>query len=447
MLDDLSREQFCLLLGKKQEFEGGFCINVIEVLSPGPEGYQSHSLGHVSPRKDFILYALGELQERWDVDTLIDVHTHPFSVDGVRFSSIDDRDEIEFLSFINKNFDDIHYASVVFSQEDYEARYWDQVSGKATWFPLIIRTPTFPESIKASTGEDEQPRNQEDGFSDRTALALGRAAFESILASNSILVVGMGGLGSVIAENLVHMGFPKIILVDDDIVEESNLNRIVGAYWEDAQLGTSKVDAVARHLRAIRPDVEIISHQRKIEDVDVDAEIASVAWIVAATDNHSSRFYSQQLAFRFFIPLISAGVSITVKDDRIADYSGEVIVVRPGDKLCLVCLGRVNPTKIAAERATEIDQGQPSRDSDAVRPDLERLRSYVEGAEVAEPAVKTLNSVVGALAVEQLINQYTRRVRHEPILVYEINRVASVYADQDSLRLRNKTCSVCGVIA
>jgi molybdopterin/thiamine biosynthesis adenylyltransferase len=451
MLRDLSREHFSILLGHREDFLGGFCINVFEVLAPGADGYQSHSLGHVSPRKDFVLYALSELQERVDVDTLIDVHTHPFVRDRVHFSGVDDRDELDFLRFINENFDGINYASVVFSQKDYEARYWEQVDGRATWFPLTIKTPTTAEALR-NPGEDysadsgTQEAQQSDDFAGRTALALGRASLTAIVDSSSIVIVGVGGLGSVIAENLVHMGFTKIVLIDADVVEESNLNRVVGAYWEDAQNSTYKVDAVARHLTAIRPDVRVRCYREKIEDVEVDVELANAEWIIVATDNHGSRFYAQQLALRLFVPLISAGVSIMVKDDRIVDYSGEIIVARPGDKLCLVCLGRVNPTRIAAERAEDAALAARASAHSDPEPDPVKLRSYVEGADVAEPAVKTLNSVVGALAVEQLINQYTRRVQHEPILVYEVNRRASVYPDSESVVLRNKACSVCGMV-
>lgn len=457
LLSDLSREQFCILLGKRVDFQGGFCINVLQVLNPGPDAYKSHSLGHVSPKKEFVMYALSELQERFDIDCLIDVHTHPFAHRSVSFSGIDDRDEINFLKFVNENFDDIHYASIVFSQEEYEARYWAFDGGKASASPMTIKTPTIGEGITNSKAYHRDlsridPELASDGFLNRTALALGHETLKAIVDPSSIMIVGVGGLGSVIAENLVHMGFEKLVLVDDDVVEKSNLNRIVGAYWKDAEVATPKVEAVARHLQAIRPSVQIRCEQKKIEDLEVDAEIASLDWLILATDNHSSRFAAQELAFRLFIPFVSAGVAITVEDGVISDYSGEVIVVRPGDRFCLTCLNRLNPTKIAFERASDLAlaeqslEGSTTSQQTELRPDLERLKGYVSGANVKEPAVKTLNSVLGALAVEQLIDQYTGRTEQQPILVYERNKQSAVYGDLESLKNRKKDCITCGIV-
>ncbi|WP_417733861.1 HesA/MoeB/ThiF family protein [Roseovarius sp.] len=403
------------------------------------------------------MYALAELQERFDIDCLIDVHTHPFAHRSVNFSGVDDRDEINFVKFINENFDDMHYASIVFSQEEYEARYWRCEGGKTSASPLAIKTSTTGESIRNSKEPDcdftrIEPELAIDGFLNRTALALGHETLKEIVGSSSVMIVGVGGLGSVIAENLVHMGFERLILVDDDIVEKSNLNRIVGAYWEDAEAARPKVEAVARHLGAIRPSVVVRREQKKIEDVKVDAEIASLDWIILATDNHSSRFAAQELAFKLFIPFISAGVAITVDDGMISDYSGEVIVVRPGDRFCLTCLNRLNPTKIAFERASELASAEQhtgrkeTADHADLRPDLQRLKGYVLGANVKEPAVKTLNSVLGALAVEQLIDQYTGRTEQQPILVYERNKQSVIYGDVESLENRNKNCITCGII-
>ncbi len=120
------------------------------------------------------------------------------------------------------------------------------------------------------------------------------------------------------------------------------------------------------------------------------------------------------------MPLLSVGVNITVKDKKIEDMSGEVITARVGDRLCLQCLHRISPTKVASERHP--DQG--------IREALVK-RGYVTGSDVKEPAVKTLNTMVATLAVEALLNQYTGVRRHVPILVYENNGAMSLYEDRE----------------
>src|SRR5207244_9709995 len=123
--------------------------------------------------------------------------------------------------------------------------------------------------------------------------------------------------------------------------------------------------------------------------------------IIVATDTHSSRLKVQDLSVRYFVPLLSVGVNITVKDDKVEDMSGEVITARVCDYLCLHCLNRINPIKVASER-------HPDK---TIREALVK-RGYVTGKDIKEPAVKTLNTFLATMAVEVLINQYTEARRH-----------------------------------
>jgi hypothetical protein len=113
--------------------------------------------------------------------------------------------------------------------------------------------------------------------------------------------------------------------------------------------------------------------------------------------------------------------------------SGEVIIVRMGDRVCLNCLGRINPTQIAFEEHTEKE----------IKENLVS-KGYVTGKHIKEPAVKTLNTMLSTIAVDMLINQYTERQPHTPILVYENNSSVSIYSDSESVSNRNMNCHVCG---
>ena len=166
----------------------------------------------------------------------------------------------------------------------------------------------------------------------------------------------------------------------------------------------------------------------------MEGVLALSDWIIVATDNHSSRLRVQQLSVQYFVPLLSVGVNITVKKNTIEDMSGEVITARVGDYLCLQCLHRINPIKVASERHPD----------HMIREELVK-RGYVTGQDVKEPAVKTLNTFVATMAVETLINQYTAARRHVPILVYENNGSMSLYEDKESVRQRNKHCFLCNI--
>ena len=520
LLEDLSREHFAVLLGKTQKINGHTIITVVDMLFPARADYNHQSVALLRIKKDFIHKALAELTSRYDVDTIIDVHTHPFTQAGVSFSSTDDDDERTFFRFLKKTFDGMHYASIVFSQRKYSARVWVVSSASIVARKALLKTQTSPENIPSAdfhgyvaergeilrfaqndkinaqhdkgeahvkgghvkqhevSGEEEILRfaqNDKEGQNDksgkhdkgdridegdqndksgkhdkgrqydsaliegegmfqRSALALGLDVMRTIMHNQVISIVGVGGLGSIVAEHLIHMGFHEINLIDPDVLEMSNLNRVVGAYYEDAQKKRYKVDVVKRHATNINPQAIVQAYRCDVHDREMESVLALSDWIIVATDNHSSRLKAQELSVQYFVPLLSLGVNITVKANTIEDMSGEVITARVGDYLCLHCLNRINPIKVASERHPD----------QMIREALVH-RGYVSGMDVKEPAVKTLNTTLATMAVEVLVNQYTEARRHVAILVYENNAHMRIYEDRESVEQRNKRCFLCNV--
>ncbi len=441
LLEDLGKEAFGFLFGRMEMIGNNSIIKIVDARFPRPEDYESRGRTHLGIKRQYIYRLLVEMQQRGDVDTVIDVHTHPFCKRGVAFSGVDDRDEIAFHRWLTDILDDIHYASIVLSQSDYSARLWKLQDDRSVAIPATITTQTVAEywpSVDEKDFADTEvleAADPQNGFLARSALALGMDTLRQIMRGQSVAIVGVGGLGSVIAENLIHMGFNDLHLIDPDQVEITNLNRIVGAYYDDAQEHRLKAVVVKNHLQRINPKASITTHPVAVEHESVLSVLADADWIIVATDSHSSRFTAQQIALRYAVPLISAGVNISVKDGKITDMSGEVVVARYGDRLCLNCLGRINPTKVAAEQ----------HKGEFIGEELIR-RGYVSGQAVKEPAVKTLNAILGAMAVDILLNQYTERQAHQPISVFENNAHACIGPDHDSLRDRQFDCFHCGGI-
>jgi molybdopterin/thiamine biosynthesis adenylyltransferase len=425
-----------MLLCKTEVIKRVHIIKVMAIRHPSQSDYVSRSRGHVTLCKEYILDILRELAERLDVDTIIDVHTHPFAQANVHFSGIDDGDEAEFSRFLSERFDDVRYGSLVLSRSDYSARMWERQGKYLSAVTATIKTQTKPENWPAAFLNRKSRKARTDHrIFDRITEYIDAEILRGFIEDQRVLIIGVGGLGSLLAENLVHMGFHELFLVDPDFVEFSNLSRLVGATYNDAKQGRAKVDVVKDHLININPKVRVHALRVPVEDKRIETIAAAVDWIVVATDNHGSRFHAQSLAMRFFTPLLSVGVNITVKERTIADLSGEVITVRVGDCVCLNCLGRLNPIKIASEQHPD----------ELIRTELVE-KGYVQGVNVKEPAVKTLNAVVAALACDQLINEFTQRQEHPHILVYESNSVPRIYIDTESVRNRNLRCFSCNVV-
>ena len=441
LLENLNEESAAVLIGKTEKLNGYKFLNVIDTKFAKGNDYHDQSIAFLRLNKKFIYEILVEVTNRYDVDTIIDVHTHPFSIDRVGFSGTDDNDERSFFQFLDDKFDGINYASIVLSQESYSARLWAYNKKRIVSQKALIRTQTKIESIPnydsgGSKVNDTliQGLKKVDNFYNRGVLALGLKTMRDIMDGQTITLVGVGGLGSIIGEHLVHMGFNSLNFIDQDVLEISNLNRFVGGYYEDAKNNSYKVDVLKRHLKNINPNVKISTYRNRIQDKKVEEVIALSDWVILSTDNHYSRFETQRLCFQYFVPFISVGVNITVVDEKIEDMSGEVITIRMGDNLCLNCLRRLNPTQIAFEEHPE----------ESIKENLVK-KGYVTGKDIKEPAVKTLNTLLSTIATDLLINQYTEQQEHEPIWVYENNLTKSIYPDTESVSLRNKNCYVCSL--
>ena len=90
---------------------------------------------------------------------------------------------------------------------------------------------------------------------DRTALLIGEESMEK-LKNSTVAIVGLGGVGGSAAEAICRMGVGRLILIDNDDVDDTNRNRQLFATAET--VGMDKVDAAAMRLRAINPDAELI---------------------------------------------------------------------------------------------------------------------------------------------------------------------------------------------
>ena len=80
---------------------------------------------------------------------------------------------------------------------------------------------------------------------------------DSVLASCRVGLVGFGGGGSHIAQQLAHVGVGAFVVVDPDVVEDTNLNRLVGATAADVERGTAKGEIAERVIRGVNPKARV----------------------------------------------------------------------------------------------------------------------------------------------------------------------------------------------
>jgi sulfur-carrier protein adenylyltransferase/sulfurtransferase len=157
------------------------------------------------------------------------------------------------------------------------------------------------------------------------------------LLDAKVLLIGAGGLGSPIALYLAASGVGTIGLVDDDVVDESNLQRQV-LHGVD-RLGMLKVDSAELTLRGINPETNVVKHVERLSADNVERLIAGYDVIVDGTDNFDTRYVLNDAAVRLRKPVVHGSIY---------RWDGQVTTFVPFDGPCYRCM---YPTQPPAELA------------------------------------------------------------------------------------------------
>jgi hypothetical protein len=170
---------------------------------------------------------------------------------------------------------------------------------------------------------------------------------EIVLGRTKAALVGLGGGGSHVAQQLAHIGVGNFLPIDPDCMEDTNLNRLVGGTMQDVKLGTPKVDIVERVIKAVNPAAEVVTRQASW--TEATAELRDVDIIFACVDSIGCRSELEAFARRFLIPLIDIGMDVHESSNEYS-ISGQVMLSLPG-KPCMRCMGLVSDAALAKEAA------------------------------------------------------------------------------------------------
>jgi molybdopterin/thiamine biosynthesis adenylyltransferase len=147
------------------------------------------------------------------------------------------------------------------------------------------------------------------------------------LSGRSALVIGTGGLGGPVLLALAASGVGRIVLLDDDVVETSNLNR--QPLFGEADMGRRKAEAAAARLRRLHPGARVDALDRRFDAGNAADLAASVDVLVDGSDNFATKFLASDAAVAARKPLVHGGV---------LRYTAQLLTVVPGQTGCLRCL-------------------------------------------------------------------------------------------------------------
>lgn len=370
------RDERCAVLLASRLEQRRCALLVREMVLPEDVDYASRTPIRAELRPEFV--ARVTKRAKLANLSLVFVHSHLGSR-SPRFSLTDDKGERELAAFLTRRGLHELHAALVLSEGGLCAR----ILGA----PDLMRVVSVGDrlTVEADLGSEETDGSP---IFDRQVRAFG-AGGQRVLQSLRVAIVGLGGTGSIAAQQLVHLGVRDFVLIDPDHVELTNLNRVVGAGETD--VGLPKSDVTRRHVEAIAPATRVRSIVGDVVHDAVARELLNADILLCCTDSHGSRSVIQQVAYQYLIPCIDMGSTITTQNGRITGVFGRVQLVGP-DQPCLWCTGLLSSEEVRRDMMSAFER---------------RADPYIQGAHEPAPSVISLNSTVVSLAVTMLLGIVT----------------------------------------
>lgn len=228
------------------------------------------------------------------------------------------------------------------------------------------------------------------------------ASGQARLASTYAVIAGLGGLGSHVAQQLAYLGVKRFGLIDDEPVDATNLNRLVGA--GSADVGRRKVEVAEAMIKRIMPEASVASVVRRLPHADAASLLDASPVVFGCLDNDAARLSLTEDCSARGLVYFDLASDTGGNDDP---WYGGRVVFCDGQR-CLVCLKLLSQRELAVASMT---------------PDQRRDHAHIYGVDVAAleqsgPSVVSVNGVVASLAVTEFMVWRTGLRAPRPHVIY-----------------------------
>jgi hypothetical protein len=209
------------------------------------------------------------------------------------------------------------------------------------------------------------------------------------LWQTSVTVVGVGGLGTHVVQQLSLLGTGRLTLIDPEELDETNRNRYVGARADDPVPGTLKVQIGRRIAHEIDPRIRVEVVPKPLIDAESFEAIKNAEYVLGCLDNDGARLVLTELCAAYSRPYIDLATEIAEDGST---YGGRVVAAWDGSG-CAVCYEQLD----IAEAQTDLE----SPEQRGIRASLYGIAREALGR--GGPSVVSINGVVASLGVTELM--------------------------------------------
>ena len=380
-------ETACVLLARHVETPGGDVRLLARELHWVPDdAYRLRNATALSIASHGYVPALAAAEA--DQSVPIWLHTHPGSESSPRPSKHDELVDEELADLFRLRAGSPFYGAIVLARTRGHLCFTGHIesNNRRTDIDRLWvtgrRFALFQNWLHGTTSPSDQ--------FDRNIRAFG-GEIQKVLGDLHVAVVGCGGTGSAVIEQLVRLGVRHLRLFDPDTLTAGNLTRVYGSFPQD--VGEPKVNVSAAHVGRLAPDAEVMTTQAKIT-LEATAKLLLDADVVfGCTDDNAGRLVLSRIASYLLTPVIDCGVLLSSGyGGQLVGIDGRVTVLAPG-AACLVCRNRIDLQRAAAEL---LAQDEHRRLAD---------EGYAPALSGPEPAVVAFTTQVAAAAVSELLER------------------------------------------
>ena len=322
--------------------------------------------------------------------TALWVHTHPGNNSWPTPSRHDEQVDRQISDLFRLRAGNPYYGAVIFSPCEQGLAFTGYLQAEGGPRLQVERLWAVGDRFSLTQAFD-LPAVEIPPIFDRSVRAFG-GAIQQALGQLRVGIVGCGGTGSAVAEQLVRLGVRSFVLFDPDQLLPSNVTRVYGS--TPADVGKFKTDILAAHLTRVAPDTHCGAVTSMITTQPTALRLTECDIVFGCTDDNAGRLVLSRLSTYLLIPVIDCGVLLTAgANGALAGIDGRVTTLVPG-QACLVCRSRIDLARAAAELLTPEERRR--REDEGYAPALGRV----------EPAVVTYTTLVACTAVSELIERF-----------------------------------------
>ncbi len=356
---------------------------------------------------------------------IVKTHSHPNEF--FNFSEIDDFADRDLFPSLHGWTDNnaTHSSMVMLQDGSFIGR---MVDSSGQFYPMkSIHIIGDNLEFQFKTNIDSIPE-----FGKRTFQTFGEKTY-NVLKQLKIAVVGCSGTGSIVIEQLVRNNVGELVLVDPDVLEEKNLNRILNATLRNAKDKTPKVQLFASVIDNIGLGTKVKAIRQNLSHINTILEVADCDVVFGCMDTVEGRHILNRISTFYTIPYFDLGVKLLADGTgNVDEVCGTVHYICPG-KSSLLSRKLYTLEQLRAETTYRLD---PENYEELLK------EGYIQGVNEEKPAVISVNMTVAAMA----INEFLARIhcfRAQPNSEYAINRFSLV----NGLQINEKEGRPCKILS